>query len=45
MQNKEGETITILDTTVPEDIHNEIYDALNLSPNPFARKVSKRKIM
>jgi len=45
MQNKKGETITILNITTPEDIHLEIYEALNLNPNPIPRKVSKLKLM
>jgi transposase len=41
MQTKNGKIITILDTNVPEDNHKQIYKALNISPNPFKRKVNK----
>ncbi|MDP2173228.1 MAG: IS1634 family transposase, partial [Candidatus Cloacimonadaceae bacterium] len=34
MQTRKGTTITILDTTVAEDNHKQIYNALNLSHNP-----------
>ncbi len=45
MQSKDGKTITILDTSVPEDTHKQIYNALNLSPNPIPRKITKRQLM
>ena len=45
MQSKDGKTITILDTSVPEESHKQIYKALNLSPNPIKRKVTKRQLV
>ena len=45
MQSKDGQTITILDTSVPEESHKQIYKALNLSPNPIKRKVTKRQLV
>jgi transposase len=45
MQSKDGKTITILDTSVPEESHKQIYKALNLSPNPVPRKVVKRQLV
>jgi transposase len=45
MQTRAGETITILDTSVAEDNHKQIYKALNLTPNPIKRKVTKRQLM
>lgn len=45
MHNHVGETITILDTSIPEDNHKQIYKALNLSHNPIRRKVTKQQLM
>lgn len=45
MQTQDKKTITILDTSLPEDCHQEIYSALKLSHNPIPRKTSKRKLM
>lgn len=45
MQNKKGESITILDATVPEEIHQEIYEALNLPLKPIRRKEQKRQLV
>lgn len=45
MQSKDGKTITILDTSVPEESHKQIYKALNLSPSPIKRKVTKRQLV
>lgn len=45
MHNRAGETITILDTSVAEDNHRQIYKALNLSPNPIPRKTTKQRLM
>lgn len=45
MQSRDGKTITILDTSVPEESHKQIYKALNLSPNPVQRKVVKRQLV
>jgi transposase len=45
MQSKDGKTITILDTSVPEESHKQIYKALNLSPSPIKRKTVKRQLV
>ena len=45
MHSLNGETITILDTSVPEDNHKQIYKALNLSPNPIHRKMTRHKLV
>jgi transposase len=45
MHNRAGETITILDTSVPEDNHKQIYKALNLSSNPIPRKMTRTKLV
>lgn len=45
LQTNDGKTVTILNTSVPEEIHNHIYNALNLTPNPVPRKVLKRKLV
>jgi len=45
MQNKSGNYIRILDSTVAEENHIQIYKALNLSHNPVSRKVSKLKVL
>lgn len=45
LQTNDGKTITILNTSVPEESHNHIYSALNLSPNPVPKKVLKRKLV
>ncbi|MDP2172378.1 MAG: IS1634 family transposase [Candidatus Cloacimonadaceae bacterium] len=43
MQTRKGTTITIVDSTVAEDNHIQIYNALNLSHNPIKRIVRKHK--
>ncbi|MDD2331808.1 MAG: hypothetical protein PHI68_04045 [Candidatus Cloacimonetes bacterium] len=45
MHNLTGETITILDTSVPEDKHKKIYKALNLSSNPIHRNSTRNKLV
>jgi transposase len=45
MHSKDGKTITILDTSIPEDSHAQVYKALDLSPNPIPRKVVKRQLV
>lgn len=45
MQSKDGKTITILDTSIPEESHKKIYKALNISSSPVPRKVVKRQLV
>ncbi len=45
LQSRDGKIVTILDTSIPEDSHIQVYKALNLSPNPVPRKVTKRQLM
>ena len=45
MQTKDKKTITILDTSTPEECHQEIYSALKLNPNPIKRKITKRQLV
>jgi len=45
MQSKSGTTITILDTSIPEESHKKIYKALNISSSPVPRKVVKRQLV
>lgn len=45
MLNRKGTHISIIDSTVAEDNHKQIYKALNLSYNPVKRKVSKFKVV
>jgi len=45
MQTREGKTITILDTSIAEECHRRIYDALNLSANPVKRKITKLQLV
>ncbi|MCB5270881.1 MAG: hypothetical protein LHW56_03440 [Candidatus Cloacimonetes bacterium] len=45
MQSIDCKTITILDTSVPEKSHKQIYKALNLSLNPIKRKTVKRQLV
>jgi len=45
MQTKEGKTITILDTSISEECHRKIYEALNLSANPVKRKITKHQLV
>jgi len=45
MQSKNGKTITILDTSIPEESHKRIYKALNLTSNPIKRNVTYRQLV
>jgi len=45
LQSKDGKTITIRDTSVPEESHTQIYKALNLNPYPVKRTVTKRQLV
>ena len=45
MQTQDKKTITVLDTSEPEECHKEIYTALKLNPNPIKRKITKRQLV
>jgi transposase len=45
MQTKDGWLISILDSTIPEDNHLQIYNALGIGSRPIKRKLTKSKVV